>query len=154
MQQIRVYCPLGCTAIAWKNSLLCDYGQALGWHKCITLKCITLILWLWSEITWSICHLTVCWDAWGQQNGERCFPFLGQSINTQGWHWLQPSWVSDKYCSANDDHEGWLGLGKWGVEEIEEKGYRRGNLTASVTPEEGVDVWHPASRAVGNSGPN
>ena len=31
---------------------------------------------------------------------------------------------------------------------------RRGNLTASGTPGEGVDVWHPASRAVENSGPD
>lgn len=144
--------------MAWNNRLLCDYGQALGWWKCITLKYNTLILWFGSEITWLICHLTVCWDKVPSirtaEWGEVFPPFLGQSLNTQGWHWLQPSWGSDKYCSANDDHEGWLGQGKWGVEEKEEKGYRRGNLTASVTPEEGVDVWHPASRAVGNSGPN
>lgn len=29
---------------------------------------------------------------------------------------------------------------------------RRGNLPASVTPGGGVDVWHPASGAVENSG--
>lgn len=29
-----------------------------------------------------------------------------------------------------------------------------GNLTAAVTQEEGGDVWHPASRAVQNSGPD
>lgn len=34
------------------------------------------------------------------------------------------------------------------------RGEGQGNLTAAVTQEEGGDVWHPASRALENSGPD
>lgn len=116
----------------------------------------------WKERTWLICYLT-CTElkvsVWGQQNEERCFLISGRSINTQRWHWQQRSLLSHKYCSAEEDKwRSWpvTGSGKVGGRRERRGVNRRGNLPAFVTQAGGegggIDVWHPASGAVENSG--